>query len=460
MSEAPGFAELLCRSAFSLHEGASLPEELVDRADTLGLQALAVTDRDGVYGLPRAHRHAQGRLRLIQGARITVEDGPGLALLARDLEGWGQLCQLITRGQSRAGKGRAQVPLEEVLEHAAGLEAILVGDWRSEDAHRVREAFGCHTSLAISRRLDGHDARRVTRLQALSTTTALPLLATNDVLYHAPERKPLQDVITCIRLHSTLDQAGRALQSNAHRHLKSPAQLAHLFADLPQALCRTLEVADRCRFSLDELVYSYPRELVPEGHTPMTWLTHLTRQGLTWRYPRGVPPPVREQVAHELNLIGRLNFPAYFLTVHDMVRFARERGILCQGRGSAANSAVCFALGITSVDPATSQLLFERFLSEERGEPPDIDVDFEHERREEVLQYVYEKYGRHRAAMVNEVVSYRSRSALRDVGKALGLSLDQVDRLARGMHWWEKQVEDEHLRQAGLDPRDQRVRWT
>lgn len=479
---------LLCRSHFSFCEGASSPEELVEAAHSLGLSAIALTDRDGVYGLVRAWRkhkelceqHGEDAVpQLICGSRLTIEGGPGLALLVHNLTGWSTLCRLLTvarcagslhhtptatpHGRDGLEKGRARVPLAQVLEHIedAPLDAILVGDWPEAHARAVADALPGRTSIALPRHLDGADGLRTAAATHLAQATELPLLATTEPLAHSPERQPLQHVLTCIRLRCTLDDAGRALSPNAERHLRSPAALAALFADQPAALRRGQEIATRCTFTLAELAYRYPREVVPEGHTAMSWLRELTAQGLTWRYPEGVPPAVRRQVHHELSLIERLDFPAYFLTVHDAVRYARQQGILCQGRGSAANSAVCFVLGITAVDPASSSLLFERFISEERGEPPDIDVDFEHERREEVIQYIFSKYGRHRAAMVCNIITWRTRSALRDVGAALGLSRDQIDQLAGNVHWFDKgPVTEEQLQGAGLDPRDNRVRLT
>ena len=500
------YAELLCRTAFSFREGASLPEEIIDRAAELGIAAVAITDREGVYGIPRAHKHsldlAAGHLdpppgsrgpsrpprppKVISGATVTVVDGPGMALLARTKEGWSHLCRLLTRAHCGGviedtlvygpdhpevdtarsphavfrdvEKGRGRVALEDILSRAAGLEAVLVGDWAPGAIRQVTEAFGEHASLAVSRHLDAWDDPGLAARRDLARRAGIPLVATSDVVMHTRRRKRLQDVLTCIRLRCTVDEAGTALDPHAERILQPPEVMLRRYASVPEALTRTLEIAERCTFSLADLAYVYPREVVPEGQTPIGWLRELTERGLAWRYPGGVPARVRRQVAHELDLIERLDFPAYFLTVYDSVRYARERGILCQGRGSAANSAVCYALGVTSVDPTSTQLLFERFISEERGEPPDIDVDFEHERREEVIQYVYGKYGRHRAGMVNEVISYRAKSAMRDVGKALGLSLDQVDRLAGNMAYWDTfPPPPERLVKAGIDPEDARV---
>jgi error-prone DNA polymerase len=454
------FAELVCRTAFSFHEGASTPEQVVAQAGELGLIAIGITDRDGVYGIPRAHRAAQEHaVRILPGALLTITDGPGLSLLARTQTGWSQLTRLITQARADTKKGWGRVPLEVVCEKSEGLEAVLLGDWPAERVELVRDAFGEHASLAWVRYLDSHDHTRTAQRVALSKATRVPLVASGDVLAHHRDRKALLDLLTCIRRKCTIDQAGTSLQANVARHLRDPATMKKLMAAMPETVERTVEIANRCHFSLEQLAYRYPREVVPLGQSPMGWLRHETARGLQWRYPGGIPDDVSAQIAHELSLIERMNFPAYFLTVYDVVRFARERGILCQGRGSAANSAVCFALGITAVDPACSNLLFERFISEERGEPPDIDVDFEHERREEVLQYVYERYGRHRAAMVNEIISYRRRSAIRDAGKALGLDADQIDRLAR-THRHPSTAQSETLKNAGLDPKDKRVRLT
>lgn len=478
-------AELLCRSSFSFHEGASTPEELLDRAVELGLSAVAITDRDGVYGLPRAHRHArtlakEGKpIQLVCGARLTLEGGPGLVLLARNTTGWANLCQLVTRarcggaldptgvGESphgRAGltKGRARVPLGAVLSQHAGLDLLAVGSWDHARLSALHHQVGDALSLIVHRHLTSRDEVRFAQQVALGRQVGVPLLASADVVMHARGRKRLHDVMTCIRLGCTVDAAGRRLHANAERILRGPAQLRALYADLPHAVDRGLEIAARCTFQLTDLRYRYPKEVVPDGWTAMDWLTKLTHDGLAWRYPGGVPDRVRAMARHELRLIQKLDFPAYFLTVYDSVKYARSEGILCQGRGSAANSVVCFALGVTAVDPTATQLLFERFISEERGEPPDIDVDFEHERREQVIQYLYAKYGRHRAAMVCNIITYRRKSSVRDTGKALGLSADQVDRLAKSFSWWDKgrEVGLERLREAGLDVSDPRVLLT
>ena len=473
------YAELSCQTAFSLLEGASMPEELAERARALGLAALGVCDRDNVYGLVRAWKTGKDAgLEVLHGATLTLaipEDrAPPIAasakrgtpvdpqprtcvVYARDVQGWATLCELLTRGRAEQPKGSALLELRHLLAHNEGLIGLVDGSWPAEP---LAEALGDRLYVTVQRRLLPSDAAKVQASLAFAWRVNRPLVAVNGALMHAPERQRLQDVLTCIRHGITLEKAGRLLQPNAERHLKGAAEMSRLFADLPGVVGRSVEVAERCRFRLDELRYQYPKELVPPGSTPMAHLRQLVSEGARWRWPRGPSPTMRSQIEHELRVIEELDFPSYFLTVYDIVRFARERRILCQGRGSAANSVVCFVLGITAVDPGRQRLLFERFISKERAEPPDIDVDFEHERREEVIQYIYEKYGRHRAAMVNEIISYQPRSAIRDVGKALGLSLDQVDRMAKNLDWWHAGLSPERVAEAGVDMRDPRVART
>ncbi|MEQ8967893.1 MAG: error-prone DNA polymerase [Azospirillaceae bacterium] len=355
-------------------------------------------------------------------------------------------------GTRMAGSAPSRAPHDP--DPWAGFEAAL-----AELCDRLAERAGVALYLAAAHGYRGDDARRIALLADMARRLGTPMVATNAVRQHAPDRRPLADVLTCIARHTTIDAAGWALEANAERHLKAPAEMARLFRDHPEALARTVAIAEACSFSLDELVYEYPDEL-REGHDdPQAALVALTREGMARRYPEGVPDRVVRQIDHELALIGQLGYAPYFLTVHDIVRFARSRGILCQGRGSAANSAVCYVLGITAVDPARADLLFERFVSAERGEPPDIDVDFEHERREEVIQYIYERYGRDRAGMTATVICYRARGAIREVGKAMGLSEDTVDRLARTLWGWSRDaIDDAHIREAGLDPTDRRLR--
>jgi error-prone DNA polymerase len=383
-----------------------------------------------------------------------------VVLYAESLAGWRSLCRLITAARADRPKGTARTEVATVAEHAEGLSAIVRPGWTAEQAGPLREAFGDRLAVALCRNLTPADGPRVRRALGTARQLGSPCVASNDVRYHRPGRRPVADVLTCVRQRLTLENAGTALHPNHARHVLSEAEFRARYAAWPEAIDAGLAFAERCSFTLDELRYTYPREVVPEGHTAMSWLRALTDEGLQLRYPDGVPPAVTAQVAHELTVIERMDFPAYFLTVNDAVRYARSRGILCQGRGSAANSAVCYALGITAIDPARSTLLFERFISEERGEPPDIDVDFEHERREEVIQYVYARYGRHRAALVNEFICYRPRSAVRDVGKVFGLSLDQVDRLAKSMDGWTESTTLKVVAESGLDPDALPVRQT
>jgi error-prone DNA polymerase len=462
MPATPAYAELHCLSNFSFLTGASHPEELVRRAHELGYQALALTDLCSLAGVVRAHGEAKARgLKLIVGSEIRLQDGPDLVLLARDREGYGNLSSLVTRGRRRADKGRCRLERADLGRGLAHCLALwLPGpEPDSADGTWLERRFPAQCWIALELHRTGSDGERLALLRALALSTGLPLVACGGVLMHARERAPLQDTLTAIRLGTTLAEAGLALQQNGERHLRSRAALARFYP--ADTLAETLRVAELCDFSLEQLRYEYPDELVPEGHTPTTWLRRLTEEGLASRFPQGVCARVRDLVEKELALIAELGYEPFFLTVHDIVRFARGRGILCQGRGSAANSAVCYALAITEVDPARMEMLFERFISKERDEPPDIDVDFEHQRREEVIQYVYERYGRERAALAATVIGYRPKSALRDVGKALGLALDQVDRLARNVSWWDgQQVPEQRLREAGFDPANPLIRRT
>ena len=468
---APAYAELQATSNFSFLRGASHPDELVERAAALGLAAIAITDRNSVAGIVRAHQAARDHnIRLVVGARLDLRDGMGLLAYPKDRAAYGRLTTLLTLGKRRAPKGECHLDYSDVVAHGAGFVVVLLppetADRVSLAAHRQRAArvaadFAGRGYLAAHHLYRGDDARRLARLARIAEETGLKLLATGDVLYHVPERRPLQDVVTAIREHCTVAAAGFRLAANAERHLKPAAEMARLFRGHEAALAASCEIAERCRFSLDELRYEYPEEPVPPGMTPQQRLAQLAREGAAYYFPDGVPDHVRTLIAHELALIEQLNFARYFLTVHDIVRFARSKGILCQGRGSAANSVVCYCLGITAVDPARIDVLFERFISTARGEPPDIDVDFEHERREEVIQYIYEKYGRDRAGLAATVICYRSRGAIREVGKAMGLSGDIVAALG-GMVWgWSSEgIDDARVREAGLDPADRNLRRT
>ncbi len=447
------YAELHCLSSFSFLRGASQPGELVARAAQLGYAALAITDECSVAGVVRAHVAARERqFKLIVGAEFRLDDGLRCVLLAQNRQGYGRLCRLITRGRRAAPKGEYRLGRSDFLDLDGCLCLWLpAAKPEASDARWFAQRFPGRVWLAVELLTTGRDRRRSEVLQALARETGLPLVATGDVHMHARGRRALQDVLTATRLGTTVDQAGLALFPNGERHLRPVARIAELHP--AGLLAASLDIAARCTFSLDELRYEYPREIVPEGYTPSGWLRRLTEEGKRHRWPAGVPAQAGQAIEHELALIEDLAYEAYFLTVHDIVRFARSRGILCQGRGSAANSAVCYCLGITEVDPARMSLLFERFISRERNEPPDIDVDFEHERREEVIQYLYGKYGRERAALTATVISYRPRSALRDVARAMGLDALQVGALARSMQWWDgSRIDAGRVREAGLDP--------
>ncbi len=436
----PRYAELHCLSNFSFLRGASHPEELVERAKALGYAALAVTDECSLAGAVRAHLAAKEQgLHLIIGTEIRVDDGLKLVLLATDRRSYGAICSLITVGRRRGKKGSYSLARPDVQTLAGSGALLLIVSDREEDARWAVEHFSGSAWIAAELHCGANDRARLAALRGLAEKTGLPLVAAGDVHMHLRSRKPLQDVLTAVRLGKALAQCGQALFPNAERHLRLRLRLAQLYSE--DLLAESVKIAARCHFSLDELRYEYPQELVPPGETPASWLCKLTREGLQWRFKDNVPDKVRDLAEHELALIADLRYEPFFLTVHDVVRFARDNDILCQGRGSAANSVVCYALGITEVDPARMNMLFERFISRERNEPPDIDVDFEHQRREEVIQYVYRKYGRSRAALAATVICYRPRSAVRDAGRALGLPPEEIDRLAKGFTFWDTRVE-------------------
>jgi error-prone DNA polymerase len=454
------YVPLWCKTNFSFLEGASHPDELVEESDRFGLPALAVTDRDGVYGIVRAHVKAREfGLKLIFGAEISIGDGSSIVLLAQNRSGYTNLCRLLTAGRLRSGKGESVVSWDEIYRYATNLIALWGGDSslliREQEPIDVigplRDAFGDRLYGMIARHRREAEIDQEARLRHRAKRYVFPLVAANEILYHSSARRPLQDVLTAIRHGIPVASCGRRLKANAEHGLKSPYLFAQLFADDPAAVARTFEVAERCCFSLDEIHYRYPSERMPDGTTSAQWLRQLTFKGAQWRYGEQIPQEIVEQLQKELEIIESLDYPGYFLTMSEIVEFCRANGILCQGRGSAANSAVCYCLGVTAVDPARIGLLFERFISKERAEPPDIDLDIEHNRREEVIRHVYEKYGRERAAMVANIVRYRSRSALRDVGKALGLSETSLDRAAKFLSPYEH-IRSQMLQQTGIDP--------
>ncbi|UDU78933.1 error-prone DNA polymerase [Pseudomonas sp. HN2-3] len=448
-----GYAELHCLSNFSFQRGASSADELFRRAREQGYQALAITDECTLAGIVRAWQAAkEHQLQLIVGSEIRLQDGPRLVLLAENLAGYQSLCALITRARRRAEKGAYQVFGDDLRAHNQGLLALWIADDPDDPApgHWLHTLFAERLWLAVHLHRGSDDEVRLGKLRELAGKVGVRAVACGDVHMHVRGRRALQDCMTAIRQHCQVAEAGRHLFANGERHLRNAQQLQELYpADL---LAETLAIAERCRFDLSELKYQYPRELVPESHTPASWLRELCERGLPLRWPAGPSDKVREVLARELALIEELAYESYFLTVHDIVAFARSQRILCQGRGSAANSVVCFVLGITELDPMQHRLLFERFLSRERNEPPDIDVDFEHDRREEVIQYVFRRYGRHRAALTAVVNTYHAAGAVRDVARVLGLPADQVDALAKCCGRWSDRIPDaQRLAEAGFE---------
>jgi len=458
------YVELHCASHFSFLRGASSCEELFSQAAVCGLDALAITDQNSLAGIVRAHVAAKVTgVRLIVGCRLVLTDGAEVLVYPTDRPAYSRLCRLLSIGKRRGGKARCLLDWDDLAAHAEGLIPVLspdeAGDRTRRNLARLVSIFGADAHLALTLRRRPRDQMRLHGLATLAVELGASAVVTNDVLHHHPDRRILQDVVTCIREGCTIDAVGFRRERSADRHLKRAAEMHRLFKTYPSALAQTLAIADRCRFSLDELSYQYPEEASIPGMTPQEALAHLTWEGARERYPEGLPDKVRKSLDHELRLIGELGYAPYFLTVNSIVRFARSRDILCQGRGSAANSAVCYVLGITSIDPDRNDLLFERFVSQERKEPPDIDVDFEHERREIVMQWIFETYGRSHAALCSTVIRYRSRGALRDVGKALGLTEDLIKTLSSQVWSYSSEgVEDKHVEELNLNLEDRRLR--
>jgi error-prone DNA polymerase len=468
----PAFAEFGVTTNFSFLRAASHPEELVTQAKELGLAAIGIADLNSVAGVVRAHVMAkEHKLRLAVGARLVFADGtPDILAYPSDRAAWGRLTQLLSHGKRKAEKGDCILQVSDLISRIEGLNLIVMPPSRIEErklsallSHLKQHASKRSLWLAASFLYRGDDRRRMARLARIASGQGVPLIATNDVLYHHPWRRMLQDVVTCIREHVTIDNAGRLLTVNAERHLKPPHEMARLFADYPDAITQTQRLLARCSFSLDEMQHDYPYETRGEYGTPQARLVALTEAGVKRRFQNGIKPNVRRILDQELKVIGELGYAPFFLTVHDIVAYARSlpEPILCQGRGSAANSMICYCLGITEVSPDTIEPLFERFISRDRGEPPDIDVDFEHERREEVIQHIYRTYGRDHAGLAATVISYRGRSAVREVGKAFGLSEDTVSALASTLWGWSMDgVSAKEARRVGLDPSDPRLRMT
>ncbi len=459
----PRYAELQVTSHFSFLRGASSSDELFLTARALGIDALAVVDRNSLAGIVQAHRAAKETgVRLVVGCRLDLVDGMSLIVYPTDRDAYARLCRLLTIGKKKAGKGKCHLDWSDVVEWNEGLLAVMVPDEADETTafhlRRLRETFRGRCYLALTLRRRPNDQLRLFELSNLATQYRVPTVVTNDVLYHEPGRRMLQDIVTCIRHNVVIDNAGFLRERHADRYLKPPEEMHRLFPRFPEALQRTLEIVKRCSFSLDELQYQYPDEKEYAHLTPQEALEKYTWEGAAEKYPDGIPDMVRDKLNYELDLIERMEYAPYFLTVNSIVRYARSIDILCQGRGSAANSAVCFVLGITAIDPMKNGLLFERFVSEQRGEPPDIDVDFEHERREEVIQWVYKTYGEDRAALCATVIRYRSRGAMREVGRALGMPEDMLKALSSQVWGWSNDIPKGEIEGIGFNVDDRRLR--
>ncbi|WP_037155863.1 error-prone DNA polymerase [Rhizobium freirei] len=465
MTTIPRYAELQVTSHFSFLRGASSCEELFAQAAELGIEALAIVDRNSLAGIVRAHQAAKDfGVRLVVGCRLDLTDDLSVLVYPTDRPAYARLCRLLSLGKKRAGKAKCRIELSDLVAYGEGLIVVLIPDLADQSCalhlRRLRDAFGRDAYLALTLRRRPNDQLRLHQLSNMAAAMGVATVVTNDVLFHVPDRRILQDVVTCIRHNTTIDDAGFRRERHADRYLKPPDEMARLFPRYPEALARTIEIMERCRFSLDELAYQYPEERSHPELTPQETLERLTWEGAARRYPEGLPDKVRKTLEHELQLISKLDYAPYFLTVNSIVQFARSRDILCQGRGSAANSSVCYVLGVTSIDPDRNDLLFERFVSEERREPPDIDVDFEHERREIVMQWVFETYGRDHAALCSTVIRYRSKGAIRDVGKALGLSEDVTKMLSSQVWGWGEDIGEKHAEELNLNLGDRRLRLT
>lgn len=459
------YAELQVTSYFSFLRGVSSPAELFAQAKRLGLSAIGITDRNTLAGIVQAHIAAKDTgMRLVVGCRLDLADFLPVLVYPMDRSAYGRLCRLLSIGKARAGKGKCLLNWADLAEWGDGLLAVLVPDVADDDCalhlRKLRDAFGDRAYMALTLRRRPNDQMRLYELANLAHARRVKTVVTNDILFDIHDRRILQDVVTCVRHNTTIDRAGFVRERHADRYLKPPQEIARLFSRYPEAIDRSMEIVDRCRFSLDDLAYQYPDEITTPGQTPQEALEAVTWEGARAFYTDGIPEDVAEILRHELALIGRMSYAPYFLTVNSIVREARRRGILCQGRGSAANSAVCFVLGITAIDPSRTTLLFERFISEERGEPPDIDVDFEHARREEIIQWIYDHYGRTRAALTAVVTRYRAKGALRDVGKVMGLPEDLITLLSKQIWGWSREVDAEKFAETGIDLTDRRIRLT
>ncbi|MBN9983791.1 error-prone DNA polymerase [Rhizobium laguerreae] len=459
------YAELQVTTHFSFLRGASSAQELFETAKILGIDAVGVVDRNSLAGMVRALEASRSTgIRLVVGCRLDLQDGMSILVYPTDRAAYSRLTRLITLGKSRGGKNNCILHWDDVVAYSEGMIGILLPDLPDDTCavqlRKMADIFGDRAYLSLCLRRRPNDQLRLHELSNMATKFQVKTVVTNDVLFHEAGRRQLQDIVTCIRHNTTIDAVGFERERHADRHLKPPEEMERLFPRCPEALRRTMEIVDRCKFSLEELTYQYPEEAIVPGKSAQESLKHYVWECVPHRYPEGLPPDVLKTIRHELYLIQKMKYAPYFLTVFSIVKFARSQGILCQGRGSAANSAVCYVLGITSIDPSTNDLLFERFVSQERDEPPDIDVDFEHERREEVIQWIYKTYTREKAALCATVTRYRAKGAIRDVGKALGLPEDVIKALSSGMWSWSEEVPDQNIRDLGLNPNDRRLALT